>query len=131
MSAKTSFRTHDRPASPGDRASDVAHVHFRFSGIQKIRYTDEMPMTVQIAERGQITLPKALRDQNAIKPGDVYSVIDLGEGRLMLVPGPLSADRLADQISDVLTSRGETIENLFNLARAVRNNDSRRRNDQA
>ncbi len=88
-------------------------------------------MTVQIAERGQITLPKALRDQNAIKPGDVYSVIDLGEGRLMLVPGPLSADRLADQISDVLTSRGETIENLFNLARAVRNNDSRRRNDQA
>jgi AbrB family looped-hinge helix DNA binding protein len=90
-----------------------------------------MPMTVQIAERGQITLPKALRDQYAIKAGDVYSVIDLGEGRLLLTPGQLSADRLADQISDALISRGETIESMLNLARAIRNSDSRRRNDQA
>ncbi len=130
-SAKTSFRTHDRPASPGDRASDVAHVHFSFSGIQKISYTDEMPMTVQIAERGQITLPKALRDQNAIKAGDVYSVIDLGEGRLMLVPGQLSADRLADQIREQLESQGETLESMLKLARRVRDGASKPRHGPA
>ena len=79
-----------------------------------------MQSTVQIAERGQITLPKALRDQYAIKPGDVYSIIDLGDGRLMLIPGPLSADRLADQIREQLESQGETLESMLKLARRVR-----------
>ncbi len=90
-----------------------------------------MPMTVQIAERGQITLPKALRDQNAIKAGDVYSVIDLGEGRLMLVPGQLSADRLADQIREQLESQGETLESMLKLARRVRDGASKPRHGPA
>ena len=88
-------------------------------------------MTVQIAERGQITVPKALRDQYGIKSGDVFSVIDLGEGRLLLTPGQLSADRLADQIREQLASQGETLESMLKLARRVRDGGSRRRNDPA
>jgi AbrB family looped-hinge helix DNA binding protein len=90
-----------------------------------------MQPTVQIAERGQITLPKALRDQYAIKPGDVFSVIDLGDGRLLLVPGPLSADRLADQIREQLESQGETLESMLKLARTVRDGNSKPRHDPA
>jgi AbrB family looped-hinge helix DNA binding protein len=124
MGRRFSVPVYRPPASPAN--SEPQH-----SENQKISYTESMQPTVQIAERGQITLPKALRDQYAIKPGDVYSVIDLGEGRLMLVPGPLSADRLADQIREQLESQGETLESMLKLARRVRDDDSRRRNEPA
>jgi hypothetical protein len=89
-----------------------------------------MQPTVRSPSGGRSTCPKPCAT-SAIKPGDVYSVIDLGEGRLMLVPGPLSADRLADQIREQLESQGETLESMLKLARRVRDDDSRRRNEPA
>ena len=43
-----------------------------------------MEMIVQVAQRGVITLPQALRKANDVKVGDLFSIIDLGEGKFLL-----------------------------------------------
>ena len=90
-----------------------------------------MSLTFQVAERGQMTLPKPIRDANGIKAGDVYSLIDLGEGRLMLVPGQLSSDRIADQIRAGLQENNATLEDMLSLARELRSEASRPRHGRA
>ena len=63
--------------------------------------------------RGNLTLPKALRDAHRLKPGTRFTVIDLGAGTLMLVPRRLRVDALADSLRDGLTEKGETLESLL------------------
>ncbi|MBN1668185.1 MAG: AbrB/MazE/SpoVT family DNA-binding domain-containing protein [Anaerolineales bacterium] len=56
------------------------------------------PITLQLAQRGLITLPKTLRDTYNLNPGDTLTLIDLG-GVFVLSPRSSEVDRLADQIS--------------------------------
>lgn len=44
-----------------------------------------MPETVIVSNRGQITLPSAIRKQLAIRPGDVVTVEERG-GEIVLKP---------------------------------------------
>jgi len=43
---------------------------------------------VQVVRRGVITLPKELREQNQIHEGDTLTLIDLGDGTMVLCSGP-------------------------------------------
>jgi antitoxin PrlF len=69
-------------------------------------------MRTKISEKGQITVPKALRDRLGIRPGDELDVIDDG-GRLVLsrampddpvaaVYGILDTGRSTDEIIEEL-----------------------------
>lgn len=40
--------------------------------------------TIQIRDKGVITIPVELRRQYGLRPGDVLTLIDLGEGRFLL-----------------------------------------------
>ena len=42
-----------------------------------------MAKTVTISSKGQITLPKALRDKHNLREGDLAVVVDAGEGILI------------------------------------------------
>ncbi|BCX02996.1 MAG: hypothetical protein KatS3mg053_0934 [Candidatus Roseilinea sp.] len=77
-------------------------------------------MTVQVSQRGVITLPKALRDAYRVKEGDVFTVIDLGGGAFALVPRQLTVDRLANSIREGLAAKGETLESMLKRLRAAR-----------
>ncbi len=75
--------------------------------------------TVQVTQRGVIVLPKSLRDAYNIKPGDTLTVLDLG-GSFMLTPGRSKVDELANEITEALVARGETLESMLEALREER-----------
>lgn len=79
-----------------------------------------MAIAVQVVQRGVVTLPKALRDAYNIRTGDVYTVIDLGDGSFRIVPHQLKIDALADEIRTVLEQKGETLESMLRALRIQR-----------
>jgi AbrB family looped-hinge helix DNA binding protein len=79
-----------------------------------------MAITVQVAQRGVVTLPKTLRDAYNIRAGDVYTIIDVGGGSLLLKPGRSRLDDLLDDIRADLEANGESLESMLNQLRAER-----------
>lgn len=67
----------------------------------------------ELLARGNLTLPKALRDAHDLKAGTRFTVIDLGAGTLMLGPRRLRVDTLAGTLRDAPTKEGETLESLL------------------
>lgn len=76
--------------------------------------------TVQVSQRGVITLPKSLRAAHRVKEGDVYTVIDLGGGAFALLPRQLTVDRLPGSIREDLAAQGETLESMLARLRTAR-----------
>ena len=77
------------------------------------------PITLQLAQRGIITLPKAVREAYKLEAGDTLTLIDLG-GVFVLSPRRAEVDRLADQIASDLAQRGETLESMLLALREAR-----------
>lgn len=75
--------------------------------------------TLQLAQRGLITLPKSLRDEYGLNPGDSLTLIDIG-GVFVLSPFPSQIDQIAARISEQLKDRGETLESMLAALREVR-----------
>ena len=76
-------------------------------------------MTVQIGQRGVVTLPKELRESYNLRPGDSLTIIDLG-GVFALSPRRSEVDALADRIAQALTAQGETLETMLQTLREER-----------
>jgi AbrB family looped-hinge helix DNA binding protein len=76
-------------------------------------------ITVQIAQRGGVTLPKSIREAYGLQPGDVLTLLDLG-GVLLLSPRRSEIDALAERITQALTKRGETLESMLHALREER-----------
>lgn len=79
-----------------------------------------MTMTVQVAQRGVVTLPKSLRETYNIQTGEVFTVIDLGNGSFVLSRGRSKIDDLLDGIRDELESKGESLESMLRSLRTIR-----------
>ena len=79
----------------------------------------EDTMTVQIAQRGVITLPKSLREAYQLGAGDELTLIDLG-GVFVLSRRRSQIDELADGIAQALMERGETLESMLQALRESR-----------
>ena len=75
--------------------------------------------TVQVAKRGLLTLPKALREAYNIKSGDALALLDLG-GVFLLSPRLSEIDALADTIAADLQAQGETLESMLQALREER-----------
>lgn len=75
--------------------------------------------TVQLAQRGLITLPKTLRDEYGLNPGDILTLIDLG-GVFVLSPYRSQVDQISDRIRESLEERGETLETMLAALREAR-----------
>jgi AbrB family looped-hinge helix DNA binding protein len=76
-------------------------------------------MTVRVAKRGLLTLPKALRDAYNIEPGDPLALLDLG-GVFVLSPRLSEVDALAEPIAADLQAQGETLESMLQALRKER-----------
>jgi AbrB family looped-hinge helix DNA binding protein len=74
---------------------------------------------VQVAQRGLITLPKALRDAYGIRPGDKLTLLDLG-GVFVLSPRRSEVEALADRLAAEWQGRGETLESMLGALREER-----------
>ena len=77
------------------------------------------PITLQVAQRGVVTLPKTLRADYKLEAGDTLTLIDLG-GVFVLSPRRAEVDRLAGQIANDLAQRGESLESMLAALREAR-----------
>ena len=76
-------------------------------------------MTLQVAQRGLLTLPKALREAYRIREGDVLTLLDLG-GVFLLSPRQPAIDGLADELKTALVDQGESLESMLQALREAR-----------
>ena len=75
---------------------------------------------VQVVRRGLITLPKELRDQSHINEGDTLTLIDLGDGVVVMSPRHSRVDEIADKLAKEWQDSGETLESMLTILREVR-----------
>lgn len=75
---------------------------------------------VIIRERGNITLPAELRKKYLLEEGDIFSIIDLGDGVFLLSPGYSKVNQLGRQISDLMETYNLGEEDLIKSLDAER-----------
>ena len=71
-----------------------------------------MITSVQVRQRGTLTLPAELRNKYNIKPGDTFQVVDL-DGILILTPMAPVVPELAREIERARLEAGLTVEELL------------------
>ncbi len=76
-------------------------------------------INVQLGQRGVLTLPKVLRRNYHLKPGDQFTLLDI-DGVFILAPGHSRVDALAEKITGSLLDQGESLENMLVTLREER-----------
>jgi len=76
-------------------------------------------VTLQMAQRGVITIPKSLRDSYGMRSGDTFTLLDLG-GIFVLNPRRSEIDAIADKVAAQWTEDGETLETMLKSLREER-----------
>lgn len=79
-------------------------------------------VTLEMAQRGQLTIPKAFRDQYGLKEGQPMTILDIG-GVFLMSPHPISVDAPADRLRDGLIAAGATLEDMLVALRERRETD--------
>ena len=75
---------------------------------------------VQVVRRGIITLPKELREHNNIEEGDTLTLIELGDGVVVMSPKRSRVDEIADKLAKEWQDSGESLESMLSTLREVR-----------
>jgi AbrB family looped-hinge helix DNA binding protein len=68
--------------------------------------------TIQIRQRGALTLPAAIREKYRLEEGDALSIIDL-DGVLVLAPKVLMLPKLAAEIERLRRESGAEMKDLL------------------
>jgi len=76
-------------------------------------------ITLQMAQRGVITIPKSLRESYGMQPGDTFTLLDLG-GVFVLNPRRSEIDAIAEKMATQWTKDGETLETMLQALREER-----------
>lgn len=76
--------------------------------------------TLQIHRNGAITLPASLRKKYKLKEGQTLTIIDLGEGTILLTPMISQVDKLADQIAKGFEKENITFDDLLQALHEMR-----------
>ncbi len=71
-----------------------------------------MESTIQVRQRGILTLPAELREKYGIEPGDTFRLVDL-DGIFVLTPMVPMVPELAREIERVRAEAGLSIEELL------------------
>ena len=70
-------------------------------------------MTVQIRRKGIITLPMEMRRRYSLDEGDVFTLVDLGDGSFLLTPRVSQVARLGDQVARVMAEGEVDLEEML------------------
>jgi AbrB family looped-hinge helix DNA binding protein len=80
--------------------------------------------TAEMYAKGQITIPKVIRDNNGLREGAKLSVVDLGDGCLLVEPmeGDVvkQINRSFDRTSELLRRNGASLESALAEIRRLR-----------
>lgn len=75
---------------------------------------------VQVVRRGMITIPKELRDRNNIEEGNLLTLMDFGDGVLIMSLQRSRVDEIANTLARDLQDSGESLESLLATLRDIR-----------
>lgn len=76
--------------------------------------------TVKIRRKGTITIPTKLRKEYKLEEGQKLTIIDLGNGAILLTPIVSQVDKLANQIAEKFKDEGITFEDLLQALNELR-----------
>ncbi len=76
--------------------------------------------TLQIRRKGTVTLPASLRKKYKLEEGQILTLIDLGEGTILLAPMISQVDKLADQIAEGFEKENITFDDLLQVLHEIR-----------
>lgn len=69
--------------------------------------------TLQIRSKGTITLPASFRKKYKLEEGEIFNIIDVGDGSFFLVPQASKVMRNADKVAKKVKEANVTLEDLF------------------
>jgi bifunctional DNA-binding transcriptional regulator/antitoxin component of YhaV-PrlF toxin-antitoxin module len=69
--------------------------------------------TIRVSKKGNLTLPINLRNKYGVDAGDIFTLIDLGDGAFLLTPRVSQLHRLGDRVSEMLSSEGISLDDLL------------------
>jgi AbrB family looped-hinge helix DNA binding protein len=74
---------------------------------------------VRIQEKGQVTIPTAIRKKLRLKRGDLVAVMETPEG-VLIMPQQVAANKALDSIGEILKEQGLSLEALIASGRQIR-----------
>ena len=73
---------------------------------------DSQPFTVRMRSRGQVTIPRKLRETLSIKDGDTLTLVQMGDAMFLMPKQPRTYE-LSNQIADMMDEKGVTLADLL------------------
>jgi AbrB family looped-hinge helix DNA binding protein len=73
----------------------------------------------RIQEKGQVTLPAAVRRRLGLKKGDLVAVTETPEG-ILITPQEVVASQALAEIGEALKAQGLSLEDMIERGRAIR-----------
>lgn len=69
--------------------------------------------TIQVRKKGNFTLPMDLRAKYGVDEGDIFTLIDMGDGSFLLTPRISQVNRLGDRVAEMLGAEGVSLDDLL------------------
>jgi len=70
--------------------------------------------TIQVRKKGNFTIPMDLRNKYGVDDGDIYTLIDMGDGSFLITPRISQVNRLGDRVAGILEEEGVSLDDLLN-----------------
>jgi len=99
--------------SPFGRVQETFKIYYNKRKIGNSGFLENPMTTLQIRGKGTITLPASLRKKYNLEEGEVLTVIDLGEGTILLKPMMSQVNKLSRQIEKRLKEENISLDDLL------------------
>jgi bifunctional DNA-binding transcriptional regulator/antitoxin component of YhaV-PrlF toxin-antitoxin module len=83
------------------------------SGISEKEKNGMASVVIQMRKKGTLTFPVELRNKYGLNVGDVFTLIDLGDGTFLLTPRVSQINRLGDRVAEKLRESGVSLDELL------------------
>lgn len=70
---------------------------------------------LQLRRKGVITLPVELRRRYGLNEGDIFTLVDLGDGTFLLSPQVSQVARQGDRVSQIMAEEQVSLEEMLEL----------------
>lgn len=76
------------------------------------KFENRWSYTVQVRQRGQMTIPQKVRAALSIEDGDTLTLVQIGDA-FVLTPKPLKSPKYATEFSSLMSEKGLSLADLL------------------
>lgn len=70
-------------------------------------------VTIQMRDKGNLTIPMELRRKYGLTEGDIFTILDLGEGTFILTPQVTTLNRFGDRVAKLMAEENIEVEDIL------------------